>query len=75
MPRREAASIAAAAGCNVESNVTQKTNLLVVGIQTASHLRGYDKGRKHRDADKRIKNGAGIKILSEQDFCEIVDIP
>ena len=75
-PRHEAVSLAAAAGCNVRSNnVTQKTTLLVVGIQNASHLRGYDKSKKHRDAEERIRNGASIKILSEQDFCEIVDIP
>ncbi|MCY3837675.1 MAG: transposase [Gammaproteobacteria bacterium] len=70
--RREAADMAAAAGCNVAANVTQKTTLLVVGTQDKSRLNGYDKSSKHRKAESLIGKGADIQILSETDFSELV---
>ncbi len=68
LPRREAANIAAALGCNVGDSVTKKTTILVVGTQDASKLAGYDKSSKHRKAEGLIAEGKGIRILSEKDF-------
>ena len=73
VPRREAADMAAAAGCDVASNVTKKTTLLVVGTQAKSKLKGYEKSSKHRKAEALIEKGAEIQILSESDFSELVD--
>ena len=48
VPRREAADMAAAAGCDVAANVTNKTTLLVVGTQDKSKLKGYEKSSVQR---------------------------
>ena len=74
VPRREAADMAEAAGCDVAANVTKKTTLLVVGTQDKSKLKGYEKSRKHRKAEALIEKGAEIQILSESDFSEIMGV-
>jgi len=71
LPRKEAAKIAADLGCNVKSNVSKKTTLLVVGTQDNTKLAGYKKSSKHRKAEKLIENGTPIQILSEKDFVEM----
>lgn len=68
IPRKEAAKIAADLGCNVEDSVTKRTSILVVGIQDASKLCGYEKSSKHRKTEDFINQGFTIKILSEKDF-------
>lgn len=72
MPRREAADMAARAGCNVAANVSKKTTLLVVGTQDSSKLKGYEKSTKHRKAQALIEKGVEIQILSESDFSELI---
>ncbi len=72
IPRREAADMAARAGCNVAANVSGKTTLLVVGTQDRSKLKGYEKSTKHRKAETLIERGAEIQILSESDFSELI---
>ncbi len=72
LPRHEAAQLAAAAGCTVGDGVTKQTTILVVGIQDSDRLAGYDKSSKHRKAEKLIQDGQPIKIISEQDFLEMV---
>ena len=66
--RKEAAGCASAAGCDVDRNVTKRTTMLVVGTQNPTVLRGYDKSRKHRQAEAMIEKGANIEILSEEDL-------
>jgi len=68
MTRAEAAPTAAALGCNVRDTVTKATTILVVGLQDASKLKGYEKSSKHRKAETMIRGGAPLRILSEQDF-------
>jgi len=70
--RREAAEMAAKAGCNVTDNVSRKVTLLVIGTQDKTKLKGYEKSTKHRKAEALIKQGAEIQILSESDFCELM---
>jgi DNA polymerase III subunit epsilon len=72
IPRREAADMAAVAGCNVESGVTKKTTILVVGDQDIQKLAGHDKSSKHRKAETLITKGQSIRILRETDFKKLV---
>lgn len=72
IPRREAASLAANLGCKVDSGVTKKTTLLVVGDQDVSKFGGKDKSSKHLKAEQLIQQGCSIRILKESDFKELV---
>ncbi len=73
LPRREAALMAARAGCAVEAGVTKSTTILVVGNQDA-RLGSWDKkSTKHRKAETLISKGQRIHILSELDFQRLVN--
>jgi len=72
IPRREAADLAAAIGCQVASGVTKETTLLVVGDQDIKKLAGHKKSSKHRKAEEHIEKGIPIRILKESDFRELV---
>jgi DNA polymerase-3 subunit epsilon len=72
IPRREAADMAAAIGCRVETGVTKKTTMLVVGDQDLKRLAGHEKSSKHRKAEELISKGIPIRILRESDFRELV---
>jgi DNA polymerase-3 subunit epsilon len=72
IPRHEAADMAAAIGCRVESGVTKRTTMLVVGDQDLKRLAGHEKSTKHRKAEELIAKGAPIRILRESDFRELV---
>ena len=74
MPRREAADIAANSGCAVGDSVTKATTMLVVGIQDDAKLQGYEKSSKQRKAESLIARGTNIRILSEEDFYEVVQL-
>ncbi|WP_417737481.1 exonuclease domain-containing protein [Rosistilla oblonga] len=73
MSRRVAADMAAAAGCDVGSNVTKSTTLLVVGDQDVAQLAGQTKSSKHRKAEANIKDGQAIRILRETDFVQLLE--
>lgn len=68
VPRQQASEMALYAGCEVGSNVTKQTTLLVVGDQDLSKLAGADKSSKHRKAEELISRGQVIRILGESDF-------
>lgn len=72
LPRKEAARLAVLAGCNVGDGVTKETTLLVVGIQDKDKLAGYDKSSKHRKAEQLISKGQNIRIITENDFLDMV---
>jgi DNA polymerase-3 subunit epsilon len=72
IPRREAADLAARAGCDVASSVTKKTTLLIVGDQDISKLAGKTKSAKHLKAEELNAQGCNIRILRESDFQSIV---
>ena len=74
LPRREAASLAAKAGCDVAAVVRKTTTLLVVGDQDIQKLAGHDKSSKHRKAEELIAGGRAIRILKESDFLRLVDL-
>lgn len=71
--RSEAADLAAAAGCQVETNVKSNTTILVVGDQDVGRLAGKDKSRKHLKAEELIHKGQSIRILKESDFMTLVN--
>ena len=73
LPRIEAAKLASKMGCNVNSSVTKRTTILVVGFQDEFKLAGYRKSSKHRKAEELIKKGQKIKLLSENDFLQMVN--
>lgn len=72
IPRREAADLAAAVGCEVAKSVTKQTTLLVVGDQDIRRLAGREKSSKHRRTEALIEAGHPIRILRETDFRELV---
>ena len=71
--RKDAADLAAQVGCNVESGVTKRTTILVVGDQDVTKLAGKEKSSKHRKAERLIAKGRQSRILRESDFKELVD--
>lgn len=73
-PRRQAADMAAGAGCDVVNNVSKKVTMLVVGIQDDCKLNGYEKSSKHRKVELLIATGSEIQILSERDFSELIGV-
>jgi DNA polymerase-3 subunit epsilon len=74
LPRRDAASLAARAGCDVGAGVSKTTTLLVVGDQDIERLAGHEKSTKHRKAEVLIAKGQVIRILKESDFIRLLDI-
>jgi DNA polymerase-3 subunit epsilon len=71
IPREQAADVAARLGCQVVSNVSKATTLLVVGDQDITLLAGHTKSSKHRRAEELIAKGMPIRILRETDFQEL----
>jgi len=73
MPRRQAADLAAGAGCAVDGGVTKDTTLLIVGDQDVARLApGKSKSSKHLKAETMIAKGQPIRILRESDFLQLV---
>ncbi len=75
MPRREAADLAAIAGCEVDSGVTKHTSVLVVGDQDIVKLSGHEKSKKHRKAEELMARGQVIRIIGESDFRRLLALP
>ena len=48
--------------------------MLVVGIQGEAKLNGYEKSSKQRKAESLVTKGSDIRILSEEDFHELVQV-
>jgi DNA polymerase-3 subunit epsilon len=73
IPRRQAADMAAACGCDVAASVKKNTTLLVVGDQDVRRLAGHEQSSKHRKAEALIADGQPIRILGESDFLRMVE--
>lgn len=74
IPRREAAEMAARVGCEVDSSVTKRTTILIVGDQDIGRLVGHKKSSKHRKAEALILDSQHIRILREGDFRELIHL-
>jgi DNA polymerase-3 subunit epsilon len=72
MVRTQAARLAASAGCSVGDGVTRATTLLVVGDTDARHLAGHERSSKHRKAEKMVRDGHALRILTETDFLALL---
>ncbi|MCI5208137.1 MAG: hypothetical protein D3910_04970, partial [Candidatus Electrothrix sp. ATG2] len=74
--RKEATAFVQKTGCCVQSSVTRKTTLLVLGSQDAKRLRpGHRRSLKHDAVKKRIKEGQAITILQQEEFYTLLDCP
>ncbi len=74
IPRKEAADLAAAAGCDVDAGVTKNTTLLVVGDSDVASFAGFEKSAKHRKAEELILKGVPIRVIRETDFRELITL-
>ncbi len=72
--RKEAADLAAQAGCEVVPTVKRTTTLLVVGDQDIKNLAGHDRSAKHRKAEELVAKGQNIRILCESDFQKLLSL-
>ena len=72
IPRNQAATIAAKAGCNIIDRFNLTTTILVIGELDPRSLKGNSKSSKQKNAEKAIQNGQQIRILSEEDFFEMI---
>lgn len=68
MSRETASDLAASAGMNVKTSVTNQTTHLVVGDQDLSVLAGHTKSSKHRKAEDMRDAGHPIRIMVESEF-------
>lgn len=74
LSRKKIIEIATDNGCEVGSNVTKKTSILVVGIPINHYTRElYKKSSKHKKAEELLRKGNKIKILSENDFIDLLN--
>lgn len=74
MNRDLAAEHASKFGFEIGSNVTKKTDYLVVGIQNLNLLAGHNKSSKHRKAEQLISKGLKIEIITEEDFLKFINL-
>lgn len=71
-PRREAAQIVVNCGGQFVNNVTQGTDLLVVGEQDLARLAGHSMSGKMRKAVSMAAEGHPIEIIDEVDFYRLL---
>lgn len=74
-PRTDLAVLAEEAGCEVQSAVTRKTTLLAVGMQDGNVVGDTGKSSKHRKAEQLVRDGAELRIVTEEDFRLICGAP
>lgn len=67
-PRAAIAKALAAAGAEVDSSVTKRTSILIVGDQDLDRLGGKEKSAKHLKAEALIAGGQDLRILAEGDL-------
>lgn len=73
-PRREAADMAAKVGCKVAPGVTRRTTILVLGEEYGAQMAGHEISNKHRKAQELIAAGRPIRIITETDFLQLVQM-
>lgn len=73
--RRDAAQAVADVGGYFSSNVTQKTDLLVVGTQDLNRIGEDGMSSKMRKAVRMAAEGHHIEIIDESDFYQMLSAP
>lgn len=71
--REKAAKIANDAGAAIDSSVTKRTTIVIVGDQDLERLAGKMKSSKHLKAEELASKGQPIRILQERDFVALLD--
>ena len=72
MVRGKAKQIIADIGGNVKNQCTMTTDFLIVGQQDIKEVGENGMSESHFKAIELIENGYSLKILSEEDFYEII---
>lgn len=72
--RRQAADMAAALGAAVDSGVTKKTTIVVVGDRDIAREGWDEKSGKHKRAEELIDEGCPIRIIGERDFFRLAEM-
>lgn len=72
MTRGEAMSKVRMLGGSTGSSVTKKTDILVVAMKSIDRLSYSNKSNKLRKAEALIKQGEKIKLLSEEEFLDLI---
>ena len=73
MPREKAFEVVERGGGHPQKGLTQKTNVLVVGIQDYVKLRGASESLKMRKARELQEKGFPIRIIGEDEFIKSID--
>jgi len=68
MKREDAQAAVVGRGGTAPDDVSKKLDYLVIGDEASALTGGGDKSSKHKKADKLVKDGAALKIISEADF-------
>lgn len=71
MPRDKAQIIANEMGCNFEDTLTKATTILVVA---PLHGKKINKSAKVQNAEKNKLDGANIRIMTEKDFYNLIEL-
>lgn len=74
IPRRQAADMAAALGAAVDSGVTKKTTIVVVGDRDIAREGWAEKSAKHLRAEELCEQGYDIRIIGERDFLKLTEM-
>jgi DNA polymerase-3 subunit epsilon len=73
LPRQKVADLVHEAGGAVDSSVTKRTTLLVVGDQDVSRLAGKDRSAKQVKAEQLMESGLAIRIIQETDLQALIN--
>lgn len=72
MSRKNATLVAIRNGAKVNSSISTKTNILVVGMEDFKNYSNGKKSRKLQDAEKLHSLGSKIDIIDEEDFISLL---
>lgn len=70
--REDAAQIVVNYGGALQSSITKKTNFLIMGDNSDCKFIKDGKSSKQKKAEELIASGQDLKILSEDEFCDII---
>ena len=72
IPRTEAMQLVLNVGGNVSDTLNKETNFLIVAIQDVQRIKEVGKSNKMLKAEKYIKQGQDLRIISENEFIDLI---
>lgn len=72
MNRKQAQALVFSLGGWHQESITQKTTLLVVGLSKIDLFVTDNRSKKRQEAEKWIKRGATLRIITEKEFLMLV---